>query len=40
MINKKFSKQVQKFRKSNLFELHILENEKKYLNITKKQKSY
>lgn len=38
MINKKkFSKQVQKFRKSNLFELHILENEKKYLNITKKR---
>ena len=34
MINeKKFLKDTKNLRKSNLFELQILENEKKYLNI-------
>ena len=38
MINQKKYKTVnKKIRKSNLFELHILENERKYLNITKKR---
>ena len=38
MINEKnFFNATKKLRKSNLFELHILENEKKYLNITRKR---
>ena len=38
MINEKnFFNDTKKLRKSNLFELHILENEKKYLNITRKR---
>ena len=38
MINEKnFFNDTKKLRKSNLFELHILENQKKYLNITRKR---
>jgi len=38
MLNqKKYLNDAKKIRKSNLFELHILENEKKYLEITKKR---
>jgi hypothetical protein len=34
---KKYEKQSKKIRKLNKFELHILENEKKFLNISKKR---
>ena len=34
-LKKRYSKQVKKLRRNNPFELIILENEKKYLNISK-----
>lgn len=38
MINKNnYQNKVKNIRKKNIFELHILENEKKYLSITKKR---
>ena len=38
MLNKKkYTKHVKRIRKKNIFELHILENEKKFLEITKKR---
>ena len=36
-LKKKYSKEVTKLRRNNPFELFILENEKKYLKITKKK---
>jgi hypothetical protein len=33
----RFSNKVKNLRRGNLFELHILENQKRYLNITKKR---
>jgi len=38
-LKKKFSKQVEGLRRNNPFELFILENEKKFLGITKKKLS-
>ena len=38
LINKKkYQSKVKKIRKKNIFELHIIENEKKYLSISKKR---
>ena len=34
-LNKKYFKEMRRLRRNNPFELFILENEKKYLNITK-----
>ena len=34
-LSNKFSKDIQKLRRNNPFELFVVENEKKYLNITK-----
>jgi hypothetical protein len=36
-LKKKYQIQIRKLRRSNFFEHFILENEKKYLNITKKR---
>jgi len=36
-LKKKYSKKIKTLRRNNPFELFILENEKKYLNITKKR---
>ena len=36
-LRKKFSQNVKVLRRNNLFELFVVENEKKYLNITKKR---
>ena len=36
-LKKKYSQQIKKLRRNNPFELFILENEKKFLNITKKR---
>lgn len=36
-LKKKYNKKIQKLRRNNPFELFVLENEKKYLNITKKR---
>tara|TARA_A100001011_G_scaffold107641_1_gene114216 strand:+ start:207 stop:998 length:792 start_codon:yes stop_codon:yes gene_type:complete len=36
-LKKKYSKEITKIRRSNPFELFIIENEKKYLNETKKK---
>jgi len=36
-LKKKYFKKTESLRRNNLFELFILENEKKYLNITKKR---
>ena len=36
-LSKKYFKEVKKLRRNNPFELFVVENEKKYLNITKKR---
>ena len=36
-LKKKYSQQIKNLRRNNPFELFILENEKKYLNLTKKR---
>ena len=36
-LKNKFSKKIKSLRRNNPFELFVLENEKKYLNITKKR---
>ena len=39
-LKTKYSKEVTKLRRNNPFELFILENEKKYFEITKKIKKF